>query len=140
MTATGACTMEPIECAKNTPVPSGAIIEYATNRSSPTVATDGGGRLQPAELMSVVSIATTGPQLRPESAELAIRSEALLSDRTFHHVANRCRLLGVVRNDVAQSLGDAGAVVDRPESATSRGFPLESMRSRVAPGTSMIET
>jgi hypothetical protein len=120
MTATGACTIEPIECAKNTPFPSGAIIEYATNRSSPTVATDGGGRLQPAELTSVVSTATALAQLLPESAELAIRSAALLSRRTFHHAENMRPLPGIVRSDVVQSPGEAGGVVTRARSATAK--------------------
>src|SRR5213075_1574291 len=124
MTVTGACTIEPIAWAKNTPFPSGAIIEYATNKSSPTVATDGGGGLQPAELTSVVSIRRALPHVFPESAELAIRSAALLSRLTFHHAEKTCRLPGVVRSDVAQSPGDGGAVVGRSESDTNRARPV----------------
>src|SRR5512144_1567637 len=111
MTATGEWTIAPIEWAKNTPFPSGATIEYATNRSSPTVATDGGGRLQPVELTSVVSMAVGLPHVFPESAELAMKSAELLSRRTFHHAENARTVPNVVRSDVEHRPGAAGALV-----------------------------
>jgi hypothetical protein len=87
-----------------------------------------------------VSIASGLLQVFPESAELAIRSEALLSRRTFHHAENTCWLLGIVRSDVVQSPGDGGMVVDRSESDTNSARPVESTKSRAGPRISLIGT
>src|SRR5437763_11338440 len=80
--------MEPMVCAKKTPLPSGASMEYATYTSSPTVATAGGGRLQPFELMSVESTESGGAQVFPESVDELTSRFALLSFRGSHHTAN----------------------------------------------------
>src|SRR3954452_9562304 len=124
MTATGECTIEPRKWAKKTPVPSDAIIEYAMCRSSPTAATDGGGRSQPRVLTSTVSTATGAPQLRPESGDAAIYRTALLSARSPHHTARRCVAPRADRTEVGHI---PGAVIDTAVVAleTNRAFPAE---------------
>src|SRR4051812_37701820 len=140
MTGTGAWIMLAMECAKNTPFPSGAIIEYARYTSSPTVASDGRGRVHPAELMSVVSTATGDPQVRPESGDAATYNTELLSDRTFHHAAWSRVAPEAVATVVRQSPETAGSPAVRTESTTNRARPLaESTSSFVGPmGWSMV--
>jgi len=85
-------------------------MEYATKRSSPTVATDGGGRLHPVELTSVVSTGSGLLHVFPESAELAISSAELLSRRTFHHAKKMWPVPAIARADDAHKPGELGGL------------------------------
>jgi hypothetical protein len=137
MTATGECTIAWSRCAKKTPVPSGAIIEYAMYRSSPTAAMEGGGRSHPAELTSVVSMATGDVHVRPESADVAMYNPALLSARTPHQTARTRVVPHAARIDFghipATLIGGTGK-----ESRTKSASPTESTTRRLAPATRTI--
>ena len=91
-----------MKCAKNTPVPSGAIIEYAVWRSSPDVATAGAGRSQPRELTSRVSTATGVSQFLPASVVCDVYRTALESGRTDHHAAYNRVFPDAVRTEAGQ--------------------------------------
>jgi hypothetical protein len=93
-------------------------MEYATNTSSPTVASAGGGRLQPFELTSDVSMDMVGCQVLPESDDVLTTRSALLSLRTAHHTANARVVPSAAASDRVQPAAARGVPTNRTESAT----------------------
>src|SRR5207253_6717833 len=96
-------------------------------RSSPTVASAGGGRLQPRGALSSVSMLTVGPHVFPESEDDDAYKMAVLSLRTLHQAA-WCKLAPwMVRTDEAQSPGAATNEAVDVAFETICGAPLESV-------------
>src|SRR4051812_13957679 len=105
-------------------------------RSSPSATMDGGGRLHPAELTSVVSTAIGASQVRPESADAAMYSPALLSGRTLHHTARSRVFPRAARTDDRHA---PAALIDGAgdESGMNRASPAESRTRRLPPASGM---
>src|SRR4051812_48894870 len=102
-------------------------MEYATKTSSPTVASDGGGRWQATEPTSVVSTAADGSQVLPESRDAPTYSAALLSGRTRHQAA--CRRAAPAENtsELSHSPGICGFPRVSGAPAPKRAVPAASM-------------
>src|SRR4051812_24013753 len=97
-----------IRCEKNTPVPSGARMEYATLTPDSDAAIEAAGRVHPVRLRSSESTTIGACQLFPASADDEASRSAVLSARTLHQTAWTCPPRDVVRRDAAQPCASAG--------------------------------
>src|SRR5258708_5909819 len=116
-----------MECAKNTPNPSGASSEYATCTYPPLAAIDGPGLAQPNLATSTESTIPGFDHVRPESAErdemtATVESPRSLNQAAYHWMPSRAT--ATLRAHRALSTGSAPGTSGRTKSIASAGLTI----------------